>query len=370
MKEKIKSTLKSLVGNYDMSGRYAKKYNLFYIVVLGMISAFEIYMIVSCIASGFTFPRHDVWVYFGCYVGLLLACLATITILILDRKKQLSVRFLSHSTNVFITIITIWASIITILDSTVGHYPVVYLTIIITIGGVIVVNPIIYVALTVLTDVATLVGINNFGGGSVLTGGDNLNLIIFIVMGIFIAFRNFFVSVSEYKAMNALKKVSHTDILTGISNSTAYFELIDKLSKDSNGGKGYILFLMDVNGLKQTNDHLGHHFGSELLVQAAKELKVIFENDRLYRVGGDEFVAVITDNFDSASYKATQVDEILFNHPIEFEGKRFALSVACGHAAWNEGETFNEVFQRADSMMYEKKKVMKTELTFGVELPN
>ena len=51
---------------------------------------------------------------------------------------------------------------------------------------------------------------------------------------------------------------------------------------------------MDVNGLKTVNDNLGHAAGDELLVGAAKCIQQCFGNSgKVFRIGGDEFIAMI-----------------------------------------------------------------------------
>ena len=49
---------------------------------------------------------------------------------------------------------------------------------------------------------------------------------------------------------------------------------------------------MDVNGLHELNNHLGHAAGDRMLCTLAEELKIAFGNKNTYRIGGDEFVAI------------------------------------------------------------------------------
>lgn len=87
--------------------------------------------------------------------------------------------------------------------------------------------------------------------------------------------------------------ISNTDAMTGLWNRRSYdqdIRLID-IAKD-NSGLTYLSF--DINGLKEVNDTLGHNAGDELIIGAANCLKKSLSNfGQIYRIGGDEFAAII-----------------------------------------------------------------------------
>ena len=84
---------------------------------------------------------------------------------------------------------------------------------------------------------------------------------------------------------------SNTDELTRCYNRRAYEEDINKL----NLSKEWVYVSMDLNGLKRANDSFGHVAGDELIRAAADCMKSSFsEHGKVYRVGGDEFVVIIT----------------------------------------------------------------------------
>lgn len=83
---------------------------------------------------------------------------------------------------------------------------------------------------------------------------------------------------------------SYTDQLTGCYNRRAYEKDVAELSLHTE----FIYMSMDINGLKIINDGLGHAAGDELLQGAASCMKESFDNyGKVYRIGGDEFIAIL-----------------------------------------------------------------------------
>lgn len=85
--------------------------------------------------------------------------------------------------------------------------------------------------------------------------------------------------------------LAHVDELTGLQNRLAFGEFCDRLEGDGNVG---VLFA-DLNGLKYANDHYGHKAGDRLLSDFAEMMRACFDAENLYRISGDEFVAVVPD---------------------------------------------------------------------------
>lgn len=122
------------------------------------------------------------------------------------------------------------------------------------------------------------------------------NVVIFM-MGLFMLAVAFCViTIRERKIAAELlekRKTSLSDELTGLKNRRALQQDSKELEQS---GKIYqhIVILMDLNGLKATNDTLGHQAGDELIIGTAQCLRqCLGEHGQLYRTGGDEFVAVL-----------------------------------------------------------------------------
>ena len=106
---------------------------------------------------------------------------------------------------------------------------------------------------------------------------------------------------SEAEARAEVKLLEHaarTDSLTGLSNHRAFQEdLAAAIAEASRANMPLCLISLDVKGLKRVNDSLGHQVGDRLLRQVAESLAAsVTEPHGTYRVGGDEFAALLRDS--------------------------------------------------------------------------
>jgi diguanylate cyclase (GGDEF)-like protein len=95
-------------------------------------------------------------------------------------------------------------------------------------------------------------------------------------------YKNYYTLGNQY---NELKDNYHHDPLTKVF-SRASFEEIKKSYKYKS------LIYIDINKLKQVNDTYGHSFGDKYLIKFAQNLTKVFKDDKVYRIGGDEFVVI------------------------------------------------------------------------------
>lgn len=139
---------------------------------------------------------------------------------------------------------------------------------------------------------------------------------------------------------------SYYDSLTDCHNRHAFSEF---LTEPSHFEEPYGFLMCDINGLKQTNDSLGHEAGDELILDVAAALKEIFCADNVYRMGGDEFVAY-AQRADSSAFAA---DVALLREAIVKKGR----SAAIGAVFCTDGNTnYKEILSKADREMYEDKR--------------
>ncbi len=82
---------------------------------------------------------------------------------------------------------------------------------------------------------------------------------------------------------------SYNDMMTGVGNRRA-FEKFENEQLDKAGTFGYVM--CDINGLKTVNDTLGHEAGDEMIRAVVDSLTEVFGGENVYRMGGDEFVAM------------------------------------------------------------------------------
>lgn len=164
------------------------------------------------------------------------------------------------------------------------------------------------------------------------------------------------------KYINYINGLAYRDPLTGVKNKTAYLETEQRLEEEMRLGRPeFALVVLDINGLKNINDNYGHDFGDMLIVDACKLICKTFKRSPVYRIGGDEFVAVL-EGGDYENY-STLLDELELGMQEHNKSGRADshLSIARGIAIYNS-ETdlvFANVFKRADDAMYQNKAVMK-----------
>lgn len=157
---------------------------------------------------------------------------------------------------------------------------------------------------------------------------------------------------AEKRREEHLLRISMTDELTRLYNRHSYEE--DVAAYEATGLEdNFAVFSIDVNGLKETNDSKGHAAGDELLLGAADCLRAVLSTaGRVYRTGGDEFVALLHTD-DCAALR-----EALKTKAGEWHGDyNNALSYSVGYARHADapGATIRELEKIADVMMYEDK---------------
>lgn len=156
--------------------------------------------------------------------------------------------------------------------------------------------------------------------------------------------------------------LARMDDLTGIRNKNAFKEhikMIEKQIKTGGDSVQFAIVMCDVNDLKRTNDTRGHSYGDEVLQSASRMICEVFKHSPVFRVGGDEFVVVLSGN----DYK--QREKLLKKFKEMTEANRLARSgpiVASGMAIYHadRDKGFDAVFKRADQKMYKNKSKLKT----------
>lgn len=178
-------------------------------------------------------------------------------------------------------------------------------------------------------------------------------LVILIISAFVGVFANIMFQLHESNAM--LLKLSITDGLSGSLNRRAYEEALSALSNDKIDDN-FIYVTADVNGLKKTNDTLGHLSGDELICGAAECMQKVFgEHGDIYRIGGDEFVALIhadESTFDELMKKIQTLADNWKGHTVE------NLAISVGYAGIREfpDEAIDTLIKTADSRMYKAKR--------------
>ena len=166
----------------------------------------------------------------------------------------------------------------------------------------------------------------------------------------YIELMSFFLSseISNNLLMDKLSRISNIDALTGLNNRRAMIQRTKYLN-ECRGQMGYGLISLDLNGLKYVNDNDGHDAGDELLIKAGNFLKNFFNEHDIYRMGGDEFIVIVTDlereAFEDKVYEMRK--QMAKNNEVNFATGVFWCDGTCDS---------NSALRFADTKMYEDKK--------------
>ena len=158
---------------------------------------------------------------------------------------------------------------------------------------------------------------------------------------------------NNQKQQKALQyEVSH-DILTGISNRHEYTSICNRLAKSN-----VIYIIADVDKFKGINDTFGHAIGDQVLSEVARKLRETFLNhDRVFRVGGDEFIIFIEDvSKERKKELELTLEDINNTFAQRHEYQGFPLvSLSFGVVEKDENMTFEDAYRRADKALYKVK---------------
>ena len=133
-----------------------------------------------------------------------------------------------------------------------------------------------------------------------------------------------------------------------------------------------VLFL-DLDDFKKVNDTLGHETGDKLLIQAAERLcNVLRSNDTVGRLGGDEFIILLSGLPDGTEVKPI-VENILnqFRRAFKIENRELILTASIGIAVYpNDGLNASTLLRNADSAMYNSKELGRNNYSYFTDSMN
>ena len=162
-----------------------------------------------------------------------------------------------------------------------------------------------------------------------------------------------------FQREEALEHEAHHDKLTGLMNRAQLFQEIE-LAIDGAEKQGTLssLIFIDLNKFKELNDTLGHDAGDFLLIETANRLNGnLREKDKVFRIGGDEFLVLLTESKDLKEVKQV-VSHILeaFKTPTYIQGKTINILLSLGVAtAPTDSVNAKELLKMADVAMYSAK---------------
>ncbi len=163
------------------------------------------------------------------------------------------------------------------------------------------------------------------------------------------------------QAEEELRFLAHHDPLTGLTNRSLFYDRLDSALRAAHRHRNSLaLLFVDINDFKVINDTHGHAVGDRVLCTIARRLEgSVRETDTVARMGGDEFIVLLTDvqSVDAVSGKVERIHAVMAE-PLgaEFGGIRMpscSIGVACYPA---DGEDADTLLSHADGDMYRIKK--------------
>ena len=192
---------------------------------------------------------------------------------------------------------------------------------------------------------------------------DNLPKILLISLVAFLLAYLIYVNRRTYFKV---KYYSEFDSLTQLYNRRyGYIKIKALIDRDERRSNIFSICFIDINGLKQINDCLGHSYGDELIVTVAEVMKKqIRDEDLAVRLGGDEFLILFKDVDADESEKIWSRIVANFNEINEKEKRPYIISASHGIIEYdnNQKRAIDDLITKADEKMYLEKEEIKRDL--------
>jgi diguanylate cyclase (GGDEF)-like protein len=176
-------------------------------------------------------------------------------------------------------------------------------------------------------------------------------------------------SLAEVKDLtNEVYKLAVLDALTGLYNRRSGEQrLSEEMSRALRYRRPLTILLLDLDGLKQTNDKLGHGAGDAVLKSFAARLqRAIRGSDLAVRLGGDEFLALLPE---CPTAEVGGVISRIEGLEVEYEGVKIPCRFSRGWTDYRPGETAEEFLKRADDALYANKRSGKQNSSANPPVP-
>ena len=168
-------------------------------------------------------------------------------------------------------------------------------------------------------------------------------------------------AIERKRAEEIIKKLAYHDSLTGLPSRMLFNDrFLTAMAERKRNNKKIALLMVDLDHFKDINDNFGHDAGDELLKQiSARMMNTLRQTDTICRMGGDEFVLLISDVSENEMIDEV-VQRVLLAIGKQFilRGTELKISASLGVAIYPaDGETLEILIKHADIAMYETKKM-------------
>lgn len=143
-----------------------------------------------------------------------------------------------------------------------------------------------------------------------------------------------------------MKEIYRQDSLTGLLNRNAYDSDVEQLRSTDIGA--VVCVYADMIGLHEVNNHLGHKQGNRMLCEFADAARAFFGDDRLYRIGGDEFVIISSAHTEAQTRKQLNY----MRERLHTQGCEISVGVASSEST----SDLPKIIEQAENEMRREKK--------------
>ncbi|BDY13705.1 diguanylate cyclase [Hydrogenimonas cancrithermarum] len=161
-----------------------------------------------------------------------------------------------------------------------------------------------------------------------------------------------------------LDRLAHTDKLTGSLNRHRGIEILEhEIARAKRYGHTFSVIFFDIDHFKRINDTYGHTIGDNVLIKAVKAIKnSLRSTDSIIRWGGEEFLIILpetplSDTIQIARKLREQIESRNGNIPVP-------ITASFGAAEWESALTLDTLISKADSKMYEAKRLGRNRIAY------
>ncbi len=166
--------------------------------------------------------------------------------------------------------------------------------------------------------------------------------------------------------LQEINEIVSKDSLTGVRSKSAYHDYIKHVEDDIKAGNTtFAVLMIDLNDLKYVNDTFGHEKGNEYIKGCAQIICTACKRAPVFRVGGDEFVVILQgkayDMRTEIYQTLADAFELSVSNTNTPEYAKYSASIGISEYGKGVDNSYVDVFNRADAMMYKAKQQFKKE---------
>ena len=174
-------------------------------------------------------------------------------------------------------------------------------------------------------------------------------------------------------AIEQLEEIAVHDTLTGLPNRVLFYDRLEvAMAQAKRNGTHVVAMVLDLDRFKYINDTLGHSIGDMVLRSVGERLSgVLRKSDTVARMGGDEFMIVLSDidDIQCITHLAERINNSL-KKPFDIEGHEVSVSISTGIALYpDDGQSVETLVKHADIAMYEAKDAGRDRFHFFTKRP-